>query len=439
VISLEEASAFVLAGCEPLPPRPVPRDEAAGCVLAADVRATEDVPPFANTAMDGYAVRAADVADAPVVLPVVAEVAAGHPASRPLAAGEAMRIFTGAPIPDGADAVVMVEWTERRDGDGAGEAGETVEAGEAVEIQRPVEAGRHVRAAGDDLRAGELVFAAGDALSPGHLGVLASLGIGEVRVHPRPRVGVLSTGDELVDGPQALRPGQIRDSNRPTLLALVARAGFEPVDLGTARDDEAAITAAIRRGVDTCDAVLSSGGVSMGDIDLVKVVLDRMGDMRWMQVAIRPAKPLAFGVVRRSTSGGPGSGAESAAGEGGRPVPVFGLPGNPVSSMVSFELFARPGIRRLAGHPAERLHPPQLAAVADEPLMRKPDGKVHLARVAATVDGEGVLRVRSSGGQGSHQLGAAARADALAILPDGDGVPAGGQVRVIVLGDPSSP
>jgi molybdopterin molybdotransferase len=416
VISLEEATAFVLAGCEPLPPRTVPRDEAAGCVLAADVRATEDVPPFANTAMDGYAVRAADVVDAPVVLPVVGEVAAGHPASRALAAGEAMRIFTGAPIPEGADAVVMVEWTERRDG------------GEAVEIQRRVEAGRHLRAAGDDLRAGELVFAAGDALSPGHLGVLASLGIGEVSVHPRPRVGVVSTGDELVDGPQALRPGQIRDSNRPTLLALVARAGFEPVDLGSARDDEAAITATIRRGVDTCDAVLSSGGVSMGDIDLVKVVLDRIGDMRWMQVASKPAKPLAFGVVRRLGSG-----------RGDRPVPVFGLPGNPVSSMVSFELFARPGIRRLAGHPDERLHRPRLAAVADEPLMRKPDGKVHFARVVATVDGAGVLRVRSSGGQGSHQLGAAARADALAVLPDGDGVPAGGQVRVMVLGEPSCP
>ncbi len=413
MIPLEEAMAFVLAGCEPLPPRPVPRDEAVGCVLAQDVRAGEDVPPFPNTAMDGYAVRAVDVADAPVVLPVVGEVAAGHPASRPLGPGEAMRIFTGAPIPESADAVVMVEWTEQRDG------------GQAVEIQRHVEAGQHVRAAGDDLHVGETVFAAGDALGPGHIGVLASLGIGEVTVHPRPRVGVLSTGDELVEGPLPLRPGQIRDSNRPTLLALVADAGFEPVDLGSARDDEASITAAIRRGVDTCDAVLSSGGVSMGDIDLVRVVLDRLGDMRWMQVAIKPAKPLAFGTVARATDG--------------RRVPVFGLPGNPVSSMVSFELFGRPGIRRLAGYPAERLHRPRLAAVADEPLVRKPDGKVHFARVTAAVDGTGTLRVRSSGGQGSHQLGAAARADALAVLPDSDGVPAGGQILVMVLGEPRSP
>jgi molybdopterin molybdotransferase len=410
MISLEEATAFVLAGCAPLPARPVARDEASGCVLAAEVRATEDVPPFPNTAMDGYAVRAADVAGAPVTLPVVAEVAAGHPADRPLAPGEAMRIFTGAPIPAGADAVVMVEWTERLDG------------GASVEIGRPVDAGTHVRAAGDDLRAGEPVFAAGDCLSPAHQGVLASLGVERVSVHPRPRVGVMSTGDELVEGPAPLAPGQIRDSNRPTLLALVAQAGFEPVDLGSAPDDEAAITAVLEGGVASCDAVLSSGGVSMGDIDLVKVVLDRLGEMRWMQVAIRPAKPLAFGVVAG----------------GDRAVPVFGLPGNPVSSIVSFELFARPGIRRVAGHPPERLHRPRLVAVADEGLARRPDGKVHFARVVASVDGSGTLHVRSAGGQGSHQLWAMARADALAILPDGDGVPACGDVRVVLLDDPPS-
>ncbi|HEY8525341.1 MAG TPA: gephyrin-like molybdotransferase Glp [Acidimicrobiales bacterium] len=406
MITLEEATAHVLAGCAPRPARRVARPDAVGCVLAADVRAGEDVPPFANTAMDGYAVRAADVASAPVTLPVVAEVAAGHPAPRALQPGEAMRIFTGAPMPEGADAVVMVEWTERLDG------------GDRVAIQRPVAPGTHIRPAGDDLRAGEPVFAAGDHLTPAHVGVLASLGIDEVAVHPRPRVGVLSTGDELVEGPRPLRPGEIRDSNRPTLLALVARSGFEAVDLGTAPDDEGAITAALRRGVETCDAVLSSGGVSMGDADLVKVVLDRMGDMRWMQVAIRPAKPLAFGTVRPPE---------------GPPVPVFGLPGNPVSSMVSFELFARPGIRRLAGHPDHRLHRARLAAVADEPLTRKPDGKVHFARVTVAVDGDGVLRVRPSGGQGSHQLGAMAKADGLAVLPDGEGVPAGGRVRVILL------
>jgi molybdopterin molybdotransferase len=409
VVQLDEAIAHVLARCEPLVPGRVPAAAALGLVLAGDVVAAEAVPPFANTAMDGYAVRAADVAGAPVTLPVVAEVAAGHPAGTPLGPGEAMRIFTGAPIPDGADAVVMVERTERLDG------------GRAVRIDVAVEPGTHLRAAGEDLKPGERLFGAGDEVTPARLGVLASLGVDEVVAFPRPRVGVLSTGDELVSGPAPLRPGQIRDSNRPTLLALAAQAGFAPVDLGHAPDDEGAITAAIEHGVASCDAVLSSGGVSMGDIDLVKVVLDRIGDMRWMQVAIRPAKPLAFGVVP---------------GPGGAGVPVFGLPGNPVSSMVSFALFARPGLRRLAGHSDEHLHLPRLRAVAGEPLDRRPDGKTHFVRVVAGVGDGGVLRVRSSGGQGSHQLGAMARADGLAVLPDGDGVAAGDPVEVMLLAEP---
>lgn len=427
MIPLDEALAHVLARCEPLVPGPVPAPSAAGLVLAGDVVAAEAVPPFANTAMDGYAVRAADTAGAPVELPVAGEVAAGHPADRPLAAGEAMRIFTGAPLPEGADAVVMVERTAPLDG------------GRAVRIEVAVEPGTHLRAAGEDLKPGERVFGAGDEVTPARLGVLASLGVAEVVAHPRPRVGVLSTGDELVTGPAPLQPGQIRDSNRPTLLALVAQAGFEPVDLGRVADDEPAIAGAIERGAVTCDAVLSSGGVSMGDIDLVRVVLDRIGDMRWMQVAIRPAKPLAFGLVP---------------GPAGRPVPVFGLPGNPVSSMVSFALFARAGLRRLAGHPDARLHLPRFRAVAAEPLARRPDGKVHFVRVVATVTpvggpglggrgsargavgAGGELRVRSSGGQGSHQLGAMARADGLAVLPDGEGVGAGEPVEVILLAEP---
>jgi molybdopterin molybdotransferase len=413
MIPLDDAIAHVLAGCRPLPPARLPATNAVGCVLAADVVATEPVPPFANTAMDGYALRAADVAAVPVTLPVVAEVAAGHPAPRPLGAGEAMRIFTGAPMPEGADTVVMVERTERRDG------------GKAVEIQVSVDPGNHVRAVGEDLHAGQRVFGAGDEITPARLGVLASLGIDGVEAHPRPRVGVMSTGDELVVGPGPLQPGQIRDSNRPALLALVAQGGFDAVDLGRVADDEAAITTGLERGAAACDAVLTSGGVSMGDIDLVKVVLDRIGKMRWMQVAIRPAKPLAFGVIR-------------AAGGGRRQVPVFGLPGNPVSSLVSFELFARPGLRRLAGQPHPRLHRPRLTATADEALSRRPDGKVHFVRVVATAGERGVLHVRSSGGQGSHQLAAMARANALAVVPDGDGVRLGGQVEVILLEEPAT-
>jgi molybdenum cofactor synthesis domain-containing protein len=397
----------VLARVAPLPAARVRTIAAVGCVLAEAVVSPEDVPPFANTAMDGYAVRAADTAGAteasPVVLPVVAEVAAGHPAARALGAGEAMRIFTGAPIPDGADAVLMVERTTRLD-DGA-----------RVALGAEVAAGEAVRVAGDDLRVGDPVFSPGEGITPGHLGVLAGIGVTEVLAHPRPRIGVLSTGDELVEAGRTLAPGQIRDSNRATLLALVAQNGWQAVDLGLIRDDEAAITAAITNGAATCDAVITSGGVSMGDIDLVKVVLERIGDMRWMQIAIRPAKPFAVGTV--------GAGA----------TPVLGLPGNPVSSMVSFELLARPALRRLAGH--GQLQRPEVPAVAAEGFGRRPDGKVHFVRVIAERDDAGVLRVRSAGGQGSHHLTAMARAQGLLPLADGDGVAEGDDVRVLLLAD----
>jgi molybdenum cofactor synthesis domain-containing protein len=357
--------------------------------------------------MDGYAVRAADTASAsdqqPVVLPVVAEVAAGHPADRALHPGEAMRIFTGAPMPEGADAVLMVERTTR------------LEDGARVALQAEVAAGEAVRTAGDDLRTGDAVFSPGEVITPGHLGVLAGIGVTEVLAHPRPRVGVLSTGDELVEAGRPLAPGQIRDSNRATLLALVAQNGWQAVDLGLIRDNEAAITTAITDGAASCDAVITSGGVSMGDIDLVKVVLDRIGDMRWMQIAIRPAKPFAFGLV------------------GERSTPVFGLPGNPVSSMVSFELLARPALRRLAGH--LDLLRPEVPAVAAEPFTRRADGKVHFVRVRADRDAEGVLHVRSAGGQGSHHLTAMAHAHGLLPLADGSGVAAGDPVRVLLLVD----
>lgn len=410
MIPLEEAQAHVLGRVRPLAPQVVPLAAAPGLVLAEDVVAAADVPPFANTAMDGYAVRAADTRgagpDTPVRLPVVAEVAAGHPAARALAAGEAMRIFTGAPMPEGADAVVMVEATERLDD------------GQAVAIRDEVEAGRHVRPAGDDLRAGEVVFRAGEVLTASHVGVLANVGAAAVPAVPRPRVGVLSTGDELVPPGEPLGPGQIHDSNRPMLLALLAEAGFDPVDLGCARDDEAALVGAITDAAAGCDAVLTSGGVSMGDADLVKVVLDRIGDLRWMQIAIRPAKPFAFGTV------------------GERATPVFGLPGNPVSSLVSFELLARPALRRLAGHPDGALHRAPVPAVAGEALGRRPDGKVHYVRVRLARGGDGRLVATSVGAQGSHQLTATARAHGLARLPDGEGAAAGDVVDVLVLRDP---
>jgi molybdenum cofactor synthesis domain-containing protein len=399
MISLEEARIRVNRDMSVLPAVEVPIASARDMVLAETVTAVEAIPPFANTAMDGFALRAADTTgaakDEPVTLPVAATIPAGGVAPRALAPGEAMRIMTGAPMPEGADAVIMVELTRP--------------AGFDVLVLAEVPPGNHVRRAGDDIMAGTEVFHPGTVLTPGHLGVLASIGRQTVRVYRRPRVGVMSTGDELVEGPEPLQPGQIRDSNRLTLLSLVAEAGFHPVDLGLIRDNERAIRKALRDGVEQTDAVITSGGVSMGDYDLVKEVLTELGDFNWMQVAIKPAKPLAFGVM----SG----------------TPVFGLPGNPVSSMVSFELFARPALRRMMGRlDADR---PTITAITDEPLKRQPDGKTHFVRVVVNQQGDGAWHARSAGGQGSHQLTAMALANGLAVLPDGDGVDAGASVPVL--------
>ena len=402
MIPLASATSRILASVERLHPRAIPLDEALGCITSVPLTADASVPPFANTAMDGFAVRAADTAGAPGVrLRIVGTLpAGGDPEGLHVGPGEAVRIMTGAPIPAGADAVVMVERTSV-DGDDV-----------IVEVEVPD--GNHIRPAGEDLAPGQEVFPAFTTLTAGHLGVLASLGLRKVPVFPRARVGVLSTGDELVDGPDELRPGQIRDSNRHTLLALLRDAGCEPVDLGLVRDDLDAVRTAITEALESCDALVTSGGVSMGDFDEVKKVLVELGasEEAWMQVAIKPAKPLAFAVI------------------GGKPV--FGLPGNPASSMVSFELFARPALRSMMGDPSPKRE--RILAVADEPLRRSPDGKLHLVRVVASFsDDDGRLHVRSAGGQGSNLLRSMALANALAFVPDGDGIDAGGEVKVALL------
>jgi len=418
MLPLESVREFVLDRCPARAPQSVPVADALGLVTASEIISSEAIPQFANTAMDGFAVRSVDVVDAPCELRVVETIAAGHAPQVTVGPGEASRIMTGAIIPPGADAVVMVERTSlvtpsstanpnstAADGPASGNG-----AAETVRVEVSVPPGNHVRPVGDDLHAGTHVFAAGTELTAGHLGVLCSLGMTEVEVFPRLRVGVLSTGDELVDDGSPLRPGQIRDSNRRTLLALAQRVDVIPVDLGLAPDDPDEIETAITTGVQTCDVIVTSGGVSMGDFDYVKAVLDRVGDMRWMQVAIKPAKPLAFGTVGD--------------------VPVFGLPGNPVSSMVSFELFARPGLRSMMGHPDPVR--PTVEATAAEALPRRADGKTHFMRVLAT-PADGGVEVRSAGGQGSHMLWAMAKANALAVVPDGDGVRAGGSVEVLLL------
>ena len=407
LVPLERARDEILAAVPRLPVVTVPTADAVGLVLAADVVADGPVPPFANTAMDGYAVRSVDTGDAtpdaPVRLRVVADLPAGHVAPVPVGPGEAIRIMTGAPMPDGADAVVMVERTERVPG--------TVVGDDAVLVQVAVAPGLHVRRAGGDVEAGQCVFPAGTAIGPAHVGVLASVGAHDVAVYRRARVGVLSTGDELVER-GALAPGQIRDSNRPMLIALARAAGVEVVDLGLARDDEDLIVGVLEDAFDRCDAVLTSGGVSVGDYDYVKAALDRFGSLQWRQIAIKPAKPLAFGVVRG--------------------VPVFGLPGNPVSSLVAFELFARPALRTMMGHASVRR--PEVVARAAHAFGRKPDGKLHLDRVRITRDGDGFV-VSSTGVQESNVLSATAGANGLALLPDGPGVAAGDPVTVMLIGD----
>jgi molybdenum cofactor synthesis domain-containing protein len=405
LVPFEDVRAEILAAISTLGPVEVPLQEAHGLVLADTVTTEEDVPPFANTAMDGYAVRAEDTVGAgpgaPVRLRVVGELPAGRAPDRAVGTGEAIRIMTGAPMPAGADAVVMVERTTT-DGDG-------------VALEAEACAGDHVRRAGGDLTRGQEVFPAGTRLLGAHLGVLASIGASSVRAHPRPRVGVLSTGDELVAVDGALAPGQIRDSNRPMLLALVRESGFEPVDLGIARDDEDRITTLLGEAFERCDAVLTSGGVSVGDYDYVKAALDRLGHLEWRQVAIKPAKPLAFGVVHDT--------------------PVFGLPGNPVSSLVSFELFARPALLQRAGNPLR--FRPEVTARADHAFTRKPDGKLHLDRVRVrwqSTDRERAGYVAGrTGDQASNVLSATAAANALAMIPDGDGIPAGHDVDVMLL------
>ncbi|HVF32155.1 MAG TPA: gephyrin-like molybdotransferase Glp [Acidimicrobiales bacterium] len=407
MIPLSSATSRILASVARLHPRAVPLDEALGCVTSVPLTADSAVPPFPNTAMDGFAVRSSDTAPG-ARLRVVGTLPAGQdPAGLLVGPGEAIRIMTGAPMPEGADAVVMVERTSV----------ETGPDGEVVVVEVAVPPGNHVRAAGEDLAPGQEVFPAFTVLAAGHLGVLASLGLRRVPVFPRARVGVLSTGDELVDGPDDLRPGQIRDSNRHTLLALLGAAGCEPVDLGLVRDDLDAVRGAVLGGLASCDALVTSGGVSMGDFDEVKKVLVELGagEEAWMQVAIKPAKPLAFAMV------GPPDAAK----------PVFGLPGNPASSMVSFELFARPALRQMMGDPSPKRE--RILAVADEPLRRTADGKLHLVRVAATFSADdGRLHVRSAGGQGSNLLRSMALANGLAFVPDGDGLDAGDEVHTIL-------
>ncbi|WP_286960306.1 MULTISPECIES: gephyrin-like molybdotransferase Glp [Arsenicicoccus] len=389
LMPVDEHLRLLLEACATVPRRTseVPVAEAHGCVLAQDVRSAVDVPAFTNSAMDGYAVRAAELVgagDRPVVLPVAGDIPAGRTDRVTLVPGTTMRIMTGAALPDGADAVVPVELTD----------GGT----ERVTLRQQPQVGAHVRPAGDDLSRGELALAAGTFVDARVLALLVSLGHPLVEVVVPPRVVVLSTGDELVEPGGTAGHGTVVDSNGPMLVAVLREHGFTAERVRAVADDEQGFRARLDEVLLTHDAVITTGGVSAGAYDTVKAVLARDGEVAFRGVAMQPGKPQGFGLVR--------------AGDG-RHVPVFTLPGNPVSSMVSYQVFAAPALRLLAGRPAEGLA--GIEAVADDGW-RTSAGRTQLARVRLRTEADGP-HATLAGGQGSHVLGALAHADALAVVP----------------------
>ena len=419
-LRLEVARERMLAGVEPLSAETVAVGDALGRVLAEDAFARVTLPPWDNSAMDGYAVRATDVAAAgasnPVRLRVTGESAAGVVPTGIVTPGTAMRVLTGAMLPVGADAVVPVEETDARQG--------VADLPPEVGIHRVAVAGAHVRRRGSDLREGDRLADAGTRLSPASLAVLAAGGLGELRVHRRPRVAILGTGDELVAPGQPLGPAQIPDSNSIALAALARAAGAEVVALGIAKDRRDEVIERLTTGIANADLVVTSGGVSVGAHDEVKEAFDVVGRMDLWRVAIQPGKPLAFG---RATA------------PDGREVLLFGLPGNPVSSFVTFELFVRPVLRRLAGHadPAGRR---TVRARLTEPVTKSPGRRAFLrVRVVPDPADPAAWIAELSGGQGSHVLSALARSNGLAIIPEEvDALPAGSVVDVLRIDEESS-
>jgi molybdopterin molybdotransferase len=429
-LSVEGALAAILNEAGPVESERSSTAASLGRVVAARVTARVSLPPWANSAMDGYAVRAADTSgareEAPVALRVIGDIAAGAAPSVAVIAGTAVRIATGARLPEGADAVVPVELTSPQDAGGrigarGRDAVGPVPAG--CLVHEAVALGGSVRAVGSDLEAGATLLVPGTAITPAGVALMAAAGVDQVIVHRRPRVGVLATGDEIREPGEALGSAGIPDANGPGLRAQVAAAGAEAIDLGIAKDDLADVLKRLRGGVEIgADVLIVSGGVSVGPYDVVKTAMETIGRVDLWRVAVQPGKPFAFGTAPR-----PG---------GGAPILVFGLPGNPVSSAVTFELFVRPAIRRLAGR-LDLLRPQDRAVLAE--AVTKSQGRRAFLRViversddAAPVrDERGRLKIRLAGGQGSHVISALAAADGLAIVPEADdSLPAGAEVAL---------
>ncbi len=401
MLEVEEAVGRFLSHFRPLESELIPLLDALGRVLTEDVAAEMDIPPLANTAMDGYALRCDDSGgarpDAPRRLRVVADLAAGYVIDHPLQPGTAVRIMTGAPIPPGAEAVAPFEEVEC--------------AGDDILVFKRYPHGKNIRIAGEDVRAGQVILECGTVLRPPEIGMVAALGRSQVAVHRRPRIAILSTGDEVIDAADPWQPGKIHDANGYSNAAQVLKYGGIPLRLGIARDTVDDLTSRVRAGLDQgADLFLTSGGVSVGDFDVVKTVLAAEGQITFWRVRVKPGKPVAFGTIHG--------------------VPLLGLPGNPVAAMISFELFARPAILTMLGK--TKLVRPTVDAILVDEVKRKDDRR-HYLRVTLE-EHDGTTYARLTGDQGSGILLSMVKAGGLAIIPeDVDHLPAGSPVKVALL------
>ncbi len=399
MLSVEQAQEQILSQVSVLPPEEVALDAAQGHVLDQDVVAPLDLPPFANSSMDGYAVRAEDLATAsetaPMMLRLIGEVPAGGVFAGEVLPGTTVRIFTGAPVPAGADAVLQQELTRREDD------------AQSVSMLARVESGQNIRRAGSDLRRDTTVVRRGTTLNAPELAVIAATGYAAVPVTRRPRVAIVATGDELVPPGQPLGPGQIYNSNAAMLAAAVREAGGEPVVLPVARDREDEIRARFTH-AQQADLILTSGGVSVGDYDLVRAILTQLGQIDFWRVNVRPGKPLAFGKIGATR--------------------VIGLPGNPASSAVTFELFARPLIRTMLG--CANIHRPQITATLGEPIAR--GERRHYVRARLLWE-EGRVIAHPTGDQDSHRIMSLLGAQALLVIAEGQGTVAAGEIISALL------